>query len=233
MKRVFAFAVAIVFASSTPAAGAPRPQIAVKAGVVNSSLFLFGSSSGVVDVGSSGETGFAIGVSARLARGPGFSLQPELLLTEKAGSVRATARLTHPVSGLEFARSRRLQVSVLYLQLPLLVRYDLGGERTRPFFFAHAVAGFKLGASTKTDIDLQELGLTESELADQVASTQLALGGGAGLELGDPNASVWSFELRIELALTQLFAHAPDGELGVLQSSEKLQSGMLLVGYRF
>ena len=92
---------------------------------------------GIDDVNAQNRTGTMFGVSLLLPFGSSVALQPELLFSNKGSRFN---------TGTGGEKNVRLD----YLEVPLLLRYDLaGGAALDPHFYAGPSIGYNVGCSVK------------------------------------------------------------------------------------
>jgi hypothetical protein len=150
-----------------------------------------------------------------------------------------------PVAGTRAVLSVRPKVDLL--QVPVLVRYVIGGGSTRPVLFAGPAIAFKLAASMEAgvpggyragDFDLV------TDIGDDVRSTNFGLVFGVGADI-DAGSGQIVLDARYDLGLTEVFEDAagfpghrpccdPDGVFGIVRRGNLKWSAFTLgIGYVF
>jgi hypothetical protein len=151
--------------------------------------------------------GFAAGGFLAIRFGGGFSIQPEVLFTQKG------VKLEVSESGL----SGDVTYKADYLDVPILARYTFG-KGLRGYVFIGPSLDFKLNAKMKVGI----LGESEEEdISEDVEDFEFALAFGGGVELGPV-----LLEARWSEGLTNLNTAKDEPEL-------KSRTILFLFGFRF
>jgi hypothetical protein len=151
--------------------------------------------------------GFAAGGFLAIRFGGGFSIQPEVLFTQKG------VKLDVSESGL----SGDVTYKADYLDVPILARLTFG-KGVRGYVFAGPSFDIKLNAKMKVGIMGQS---EEEDIADQVEDFEFAVAFGGGVELGPV-----LLEARWSEGLSNLNTAKDEPEL-------KSRTILFLVGFRF
>jgi hypothetical protein len=154
--------------------------------------------------------GYAVGGFLAIRFDNGFSLQPEVIYTQKG--VKVDLGEDTIVADIKFKAD--------YLDVPILARYTFG-KGLRGYVFAGPSLDFKLNAKVESDI----LGESDEEdISDDVESFEFAVVVGGGIEIGP-----LLLEARWSEGLTNL-SKAVEGET---TSDVKSRTYLFLVGFRF
>jgi hypothetical protein len=151
--------------------------------------------------------GFAAGGFLAIRFGGGFSIQPEVLFTQKG------VKLDVSESGL----SGDVTYKADYLDVPVLARLTFG-KGVRGYVFAGPSFDIKLNAKMKVGIMGQS---EEEDISDQVEDFEFAVAFGGGIELGP-----LLLEARWSEGLSKLNTDPAEPEL-------KSRTILFLVGFRF
>jgi hypothetical protein len=151
--------------------------------------------------------GFAAGGFLAIRFGGGFSIQPEVLFTQKG------VKLDVSESGL----SGDVTYKADYLDVPVLARLTFG-KGVRGYVFAGPSFDIKLNAKMKVGIMGQS---EEEDISDQVEDFEFAVAFGGGIELGP-----LLLEARWSEGLSNLNTAKDEPEL-------KSRTILFLVGFRF
>lgn len=231
MSRALAWStltLAVLFA--TPAlAQEDGPSFVVKGGLVASDFYATGTDFGVLDTGSFGTMGFGAGVATRLPLGDRFALQAEALWLRKATDV---AVQVEPFPQFGFS-DLLVRLRTDYLEVPIMLRYELRAGDTRPYFFAGPAIAVKLASDVSgRQLDLFiDRGYAASPFGDHVRDVDTLLGLGAGVDFGVSRRGGGSVEVRASWGLQDVFSF--DDAPRPTRSRAKSRSYLLLVGYRF
>jgi hypothetical protein len=155
----------------------------------------------------SSRTSYAVGVFVGLPVTPMISIQPELLWAP-AGTKIDSAEL-----GGETA-----EISFNQVQVPVLLKANIGSSSTRPFLVVGPVFGFKT-SKLKFKIGDFESDDPADTGDDQASSTDVAIAFGGGVNVGK-----LSVELRYNLGVK---------DLDTSSDSAKTRSLMILAGFGF
>jgi opacity protein-like surface antigen len=172
---------------------AAHAQFGMKGGIAFSDI---GVENGSVDF--SNKTGFAGGISYGLRLGENIALQPELLWIQKGGE------------------SGNADVTLSYLELPVLFRFEIPTGSVVPFVVAGPYADFKIG----DECSVQQA----NECLDEPKSSDFGLALGAGLRLSGETGI--TLEIRWDRGLTNINS-VEEG------FDAKTRAVMLLVGLSF
>jgi hypothetical protein len=172
---------------------AAQAQFGIKGGASFSDI---GVKDGNVDF--SNKTGFAGGVSYGFRLSENIALQPELLWVQKGGE------------------SGNADVTLSYLEIPVLLRFEVPVGSVRPFLVGGPYADFKVG----DECSVQQA----DECLQEPKSSDFGLAFGAGLRLG--GATGITLEIRWDRGLTNINS-VEDG------FDAKSRAVMLLVGLSF
>jgi len=157
----------------------------------------------------SSRTTFVIGGFVDVPVSSMISIQPEVLWTS------AGAKIEGPEFGNETA-----EISFNQVQVPVLLKANIGGSSTRPFLVVGPVFGFKAG-----EAKFELAGFDTDEISDQIerdsSSTDVAIAFGGGVNVGK-----LSIELRYNLGVKNL-------DTSDSNESTKTRSLMILAGFGF
>ncbi len=121
-----------------------------------------------LDNSFSSQSGFSLGVAYNVPlKGLGagmLSLQPELSFVQKGFKVDAQGEVFDIENNALFITSRQ-EYTIHYLEFPLLVKYELGGDRFRFSFSAGPSVAFGLGGKYKAVATMFD-GTATTELAN-------------------------------------------------------------------
>jgi hypothetical protein len=115
------------------------------------------------------ETGFAVGLELASPIARGVFITPELLYVQKGfGDTEGNTNFTMKIS---------------YIEVPVLIRADLGQGHTRPFVFGGGYLALKVGCSVAAESDQGSASATcvEAFNGDKLKSTDLGASVGAGV----------------------------------------------------
>lgn len=201
-KHTVAVLVALAMVGLPAGASAQGIGLGVKAGASLATLSIEG-----VEDGLSNKAGFTIGGFVNVGLSPMFSIQPELLFSQKGTSM----------SGEVLGETVEVDQKSSYIEVPVLARLSLGapGVPVRPVVFAGPSFGFLLSAKA-------ESGDAEEDIKENMKS--LDVGGviGAGVELGN-----FTIDGRYTLGLTNINDAEGDDE-----GSIKNRAIMITVGLK-
>ncbi|MFH1422136.1 MAG: porin family protein [Planctomycetota bacterium] len=166
------------------------------------------------------KTGVALGGFAVFKVNDNFSIQPELLYTQKGNGIKFSYEEVNFIGFDEFGIpnyetvtvTEKFKVKLDYIEIPVLAKYLISpGENVCPFIFGGPSIGILMGAKVdsediKSDCNSLDIGLV--------------LGGGVELESGV------SIDLRYDMGMTKVF----DFEGG--DNKEKNTVISLMVGYK-
>jgi hypothetical protein len=179
----------------------------VKGGVALGDLPKFADLVDEPGLDSSLRIGYAAGGFLAIRFDGGFSIQPEVLYTQKG------VKLGFSESGM----TSDVKIKAEYLDVPVLARYTFG-KGVRGYVFGGPSFDFKLSAKTSVGF----LGQTQEEdMSEDVEDFELALVFGGGVELGPI-----LLEARWSEGLTNVAAN--ETELDV-----KTRTYLFLFGFRF
>jgi hypothetical protein len=153
--------------------------------------------------------GFAAGGFIAIRFDNGFSLQPEVLYTQKGVKIDYS----------DDSMSADLRYKADYIDIPVLARYTFG-KGVRGYVFAGPSFDFQLNTKVTTTFFEQS---GEQDVSEDVEDFEFALVFGGGIELGP-----LLLEARWSEGLTNLAADA-DSEDPVIKS----RTYLFLVGFRF
>lgn len=153
------------------APAAAHAQFGIKGGLTFNTIDI-SNASGTFD----NATGFVGGLSYGFRLGDNLGLQPELLYIEKGGE------------------SGNADVSLSYMEVPVLLRFMAPTGRIQPFLLGGGYAGFKLS----DDCSVKQAG----ECLGDLESTDFGLSLGAGLRFGGTTGI--TLELRWDRGLTDI-----------------------------
>jgi hypothetical protein len=151
--------------------------------------------------------GFAAGGFVSIRFGGGFSIQPEVLFTQKGVTLEVSDGGS--IGDLKFQAD--------YLDVPVLARVTFG-KGLRGYLFAGPSFDFKLNATMKTGIMGES---DEADISDDVEDFEFAVVFGGGVELGP-----LLLEARWSEGLSNINVGPDDPEL-------KTRTILFLVGLRF
>lgn len=169
VMSLFLLGTSVTHAQTSPDRGGVR--VAIAAGITSSNLSDFDL--GVIgedspgSLSSSRRTGYQVGLQVTVPLTARIGLQPELHLVQKGSTIGLNAG----TEDIDFFDDLKLNIKLRYLELPLLLRADLGreGSAWRPFVVAGPALAFrtgcKVGFSTtgfNIDVDCDELEDEES-----------------------------------------------------------------------
>jgi opacity protein-like surface antigen len=156
---------------------------------------------------ASSRTSYAIGAFVGIPITPMISVQPEFLWAP------AGTEVTGPELGGETG-----EVSFNQVQVPVLLKTNIGKSSTRPFVVVGPVFGFK-ASKLKIKVGDFETDDPADTDDDTVSSTDVAIAFGGGVDVGK-----LSVEVRYNLGVK---------DLDTTNSSVKSRSLMLLAGFSF
>lgn len=202
-------ATAALLLLSAPAAAQVSVHVGAKAGAPFSTL------SQDPDRDAQSLVGFALGGFARFAFPAGFSVQPELLFVRKGAKYEFTE------DGTAFEEKVKLD----YLEVPVLLRYDLArpGGGIAPYFFAGPSVGIEVACNLSAEAE----GTDFEEACDEIpgfGTESIDVGATGGAGVGFPAGPGTLFvEARYTFGLTNIDTRD--------ESETKNRSGAVLVGY--
>ncbi|MFZ5981652.1 MAG: porin family protein [Candidatus Zixiibacteriota bacterium] len=191
MKKLITFSVLLIAlwcVSAFPAAAFPRLDYGAKIGL--NATGLLGSD---VDKTSFPKKGLVGGGLVRWNMSPGIGLQVELLYSQR-GSESSVSN---------FSLVDTLKIKLDYLEIPVLMRYELPlpGKVKPNLLFGPALA-FKVSAKTTTD-DNSSFYDSELEIMNARGTDfSIVLGAGVDIAFGK---GLWQFEARYNIGLTKVF----------------------------
>jgi len=155
----------------------------------------------------SSRTSYAIGGFVGIPITPMISVQPEVLWAP------AGTKITSPELGGQTA-----EISFNEVQVPVLLKANIGKSSTRPFVVVGPVFGFK---ASKLKFKLGDMETDDPEITgdDTASSTDVAIAFGGGVNMGK-----LSVEVRYNLGVK---------DLDTTDTSAKTRSLMLLAGIGF
>lgn len=179
----------------------------VKAGVVSSTIPKINEE--LADGTAEARTGLTVGVFFTHSFSPAIGIQPEVLFTQKG------TKYALP----EFVDLAEIEFKLDYLEIPILLRANLGTGSTRGYLLAGPSFNFNVRsrAVSKTPADTT----SEEDISDEIAKFELALTLAGGVELGS-----LVLEGRFSKGLTNLVTD-------VLEDDIKHRTFSVLVGLRF
>jgi hypothetical protein len=226
MQRISLGVLATLLLGASVAHTQPSPdrggvRVAIAAGVASSRFSDFDP--GVIGEDSPGSlspsrrTGYQAGVQVTVPLNARIGLQPELHLVQKGASFG----LDTGQGGGDFFGDVKLNIKLTYLEVPLLLRADLGREESawRPFVVAGPSMAFRTGCTVgfsttgfNADLGCDELGDEESGTTTPDPIETFDAGGlvGAGIATtirGKPIA----LQLRYTRGLTTLTSASTPG----------------------
>jgi hypothetical protein len=158
---------------------------------------------------TSSRTSYAIGVFVGIPVTPMISIQPEFLWTP------AGTKVESPELGGDTA-----EISFNQVQVPVLLKANIGSSSTRPFLVVGPVFGFK-ASKLKFKIGDFETDDPADTGDDDASSTDVAIAFGGGVNVGP-----LSIELRYNLGVKNIDTSDSD-------DSVKTRSLMILAGFGF
>lgn len=173
----------------------------VKVGVAFNTVSIDPNDSGDI----SNRTGFVVGGFIEAPITPKVSIQPEVLW-KQGGAKFGGDEFGDETATLEFNT----------IDIPILLKANLGSSSSRPFVVVGPVFGFKAGDAKFTVGDFED-----PEVNDSTSSTDFAIAFGAGL-----NVKMLSVEVRYNLGLKDLSNVD-------LSETVKSRSFMILAGLGF
>ena len=173
MKRLIqiALVLTVTMVLATVSANAQKPIKFGFKGGINSAKFV-GDDTGGLD----GRTGIIGGLFANLKLAKGFSLQPELLYAQKGAKGPMTVE-SIPVDAT---------IQMDYIEIPVLLKYNLGGRGSLSPFLIGGVA-FSTIKSSKTKASVVGLPLLTGEsdnFNERSSDIGIVVGGGIDLSMG-------------------------------------------------
>jgi opacity protein-like surface antigen len=181
-KTLLPALILLLFFSSSALAQLPF-KLGVRAGLNIASLSWDPELPSGVD--KSSRTGFKFGALAELGFIPMFALQVEPMYVQKGGSINAGGEET--------------KINLAYLEIPILLKLKIPtpGPIT-PYIFAGPNIGISLSAST-------ESGSQDTDIKDEISSTDFALDLGAGVGFKVAPLIVLMVDARYSLGLSDIF----------------------------
>jgi hypothetical protein len=192
--------------------GAAGQQVGggVKGGLSLGDIPRFADELDVSEGNSSLLIGWAVGGFLAIRFEGGFSLQPEVLYTQKG--VKFEVRESGEAFNVKYKGD--------YLDIPVLARYTFG-KGVRGYVFAGPSFDFKLNAKVTIDA----LGQADDEdLSDEVEPFEFALVFGGGVELGP---------VLLEARWSEGLTNIAKSDAGEPASDVKTRTYLLLFGFRF
>jgi hypothetical protein len=202
---IFAVLILAMAAASSEAASGLVAGKGLKFGMTISALNGAGAETGLTS-----QVGFCGGGFLILNLAGAFSVQPEVLFTQK---------------GAEFdSGSNYYEYHYSYIEIPLLLKLTLAGKEAmfRPSIYAGPFVGFKTSAKLETYLDPdQEESKQESLPSIRSVDAGIVVGAGADLHLGPGNILL---DLRYGLSLLSAVTTGPDVKHSVIY---------VFIGYSF
>ena len=171
MKTLSIFLILIMTLAFAGAANAQGAAFGLKAGVN------FANIAGDDTDDLSSRTGFIGGGFVEFPMSPAISIQPEVFYSQK---------------GAKFTElNTDVSIKLDYIDIPVLFKYTLAGESTRPYFLLGPSVGFSINSELSADGESADL--------DNVASTDFGLVFGFGVKF-----QKFLFEGRYALGMSNI-----------------------------
>jgi len=212
MRGVIAVVLAACVIGLLPGvAVAQQVSVGVKGGLSFGDIPNFGSTAENVEVTTSMRTGFAAGGFLNILVSGGFSIQPEVLFTQKGVEMSASAGSSTGTARLKFD----------FVDVPVLARYSFGKGKTKGYVFAGPSFDFKTGAKAWAESG----GSTQEEdISSEVESVEYAFVFGGGVQFGR-----FLVEARWSEGLSDLEKNKDAESSGAMKS----RTFLVLAGFRF
>jgi hypothetical protein len=154
--------------------------------------------------------GYAVGGFLAIRFGSGFSIQPEMLYTQKGVKINVS----------EGAELGDVRYKADYVDVPILARYTFG-KGGRVYVFGGPSLDFKVSAKVSAGI----LDKTEEEdISDDIENFEFALVFGGGIELGP---------LLLEARWSEGLTNVAKSVDGAPSGDVKTRTYLFLAGFRF
>jgi hypothetical protein len=155
-------------------------------------------------------TGYAVGGFLAIRFAGGFSIQPEVLYTQKGVKIEMS----------DSGGSGEVKLKADYVDVPILARYTFG-KGVRGYVFAGPSLDFKVSAKMKVGV----LGQSEEEdISEEVENFEFALVFGGGVELGP---------LLLEARWSEGLSNIAKADQGEPSTDVKTRTVLFLAGIRF
>jgi hypothetical protein len=148
-------------------------------------------------------TGLQAGLVVNIGVNEMFSIQPEILFSQKGYKVEETE------DGIE----GKLDVATSYLEVPILAKVQFGSGGVKPFINAGPYFGYWMGGNTKLTIDGDDIFDEDFDFDDESMDNAnrmdigLSVGAGIGFDAGPGQLTL---DVRYGLGLTSL-SDEPEG----------------------
>lgn len=152
-------------------------------------------SNGNVSVSTDTRAGFVVGLELASPIAKGIAFTPQLLYAQKGFGAK------------DETGTFRMRIS--YIEVPVLVRADIGTGRTRPFVFGGAHMAFKVGCSVSAETDTGSAS-ADCEAAfggDKLKSTDVGVTVGAGVKFRH-----FSLSARYDVGFSNIAVDADPGD---------------------
>jgi hypothetical protein len=170
---------ATIALAASAAAAAPASAQSVSYGILAGASF---SDMMSTDFSATTSAGFAGGLYAGIPLGKSFTLEPELLYTNKGANVEGASAT----------------VNLNYIEIPVLARYNFTTDGG-PFAYAGPYVGFNMNCNTTTT-------LATTNCSDASVNANTVFGGALGVGF---QKSAWGFDLRYEYDFTDAVDAGP------------------------
>lgn len=187
-----------VLISIRPAWAADPPKFGVEGGVNLTTLSLSGNDVAGFEAGM--KAGLAVGAAVSLPLTPMFSIQPEVLYSQKHSKLNGSG------SSNGFTSTFALDE----IEIAGLAKFDLSPMKMPDFYVVAGPAlGFITSAKQKDQVfpGVASIPDTDLKATDKVQSTDFSIIGGAGVAKGK-----WAIEARYEVAISNIAKNTGTGD---------------------